>query len=83
MGLAGLGRHRPSSRCRSPRGQEKFDAARFSDGLAEGILGRLVRAQLVKGPRAKGKITYGIKIENASPLVLHGLAVVGGQEQAR
>ena len=64
------------------KGSEKFDAAQFSDVLVEGILSRLVHAQLVKGPRAKGKITYGIKIDNASPLVLHGLAVSGAKSKA-
>ena len=63
------------------KGQDKFDPARFSDGLAEGMLGRLVRAQLVKGPRDKGKVTYAIKIDNGSPLVLHGLAVAGAKSE--
>ena len=34
----------------------RFDLAHFADDLAEGILNRLVRAQLSKGPRAKGKL---------------------------
>ena len=29
--------------------QGKFDAVRFADGLAEGVLSRLVRAQVIKG----------------------------------
>ena len=29
--------------------QDKFDALRFADGMAEGILNRLVRAQVIKG----------------------------------
>ena len=33
--------------------------------------------QLVKGPRAKGKLTYRLQINNASPLRLNGLAAVG------
>jgi hypothetical protein len=57
--------------------QGKFDSVRFADSLAEGILNRLVRTQLVKGPRDKGKLTYGIRIDNASPLILNGLAVLG------
>jgi hypothetical protein len=32
---------------------------------------------LVKGPRDKGKLTYGIRIDNASPLILNGVAVLG------
>ena len=55
----------------------------FTDGLAEGMLGRLVRAQLVKGPRDKGKVTYGIKIDNASPLDPPWACVAGAREQAR
>ena len=55
----------------------KPDTAKFADSLAEGVLNRLVRAQLIKGPREKGKLTYGIRIENASPLVLNGLSVLG------
>ena len=49
--------------------------------MAEGIISRLVRAQLIKGPRDKGKPTYGIRIENASPLILNGLAVVGPEDK--
>jgi hypothetical protein len=60
-------------------GQDKFDALRFADGLAEGVLNRLVRAQVIKGAttREKGKLIYQIKIDNASPLILNGLALVG------
>ena len=57
--------------------QGKFDPARFAEALAEGIINRLVRAQSIKGPREKGKLTYGIRIDNVSPLNLNGLAVVG------
>ena len=49
----------------------------FADALAEGILSRLVRAQLSKGPMVKGKQTYKIRIDNASPLILNGVAVQG------
>ena len=60
-------------------GQEKFDAARFADGLAEGVLNRLVRATVIKGSttREKGKLIYQIRIENASPMILNGLALLG------
>ena len=60
----------------------QLDAAAFTDGLAEGVLNRMVRAQLARGPRAKGKITYTIRIDNASPLVLNGLAVLGADEKS-
>lgn len=56
---------------------QAFDAARFVDALAEGLLNRLVRTQLTKGPREKGHQTYRIRIDNASPLILNGLAAVG------
>jgi hypothetical protein len=41
------------------------------------VLDRLVRAQLSKGPIVKGKPTYKIQIDNASPLILNGLSVRG------
>ena len=31
----------------------KFDAAKFADALAEGVLSRLVRAQFAKGPAGR------------------------------
>jgi hypothetical protein len=55
----------------------KVDVTKLTDAMVEGILTRLVRAQLVKGPREKGKPTYQIRIENASPLILNGLAALG------
>jgi hypothetical protein len=48
-----------------------------ADALAEGLLGRLVRAQLIKGPRVNGKATYQIRVDNASPLILNGLVLAG------
>ncbi len=55
----------------------KVDVTKFTDAMAGGMLERLVRTQLIKGPRAKGKPTYQIRIENGSPLILNGLAAVG------
>jgi hypothetical protein len=55
----------------------KFDAAQFADALAEGLLNRLVRMQLTKGTREKGKLTHRLKIDNASPFLLNGLAALG------
>ena len=57
--------------------QGKYDAGRFADGLAEGVLNRLVRVTLSKGVKDKGKMHYRLRIDNASPLVLNGLAAVG------
>jgi hypothetical protein len=57
----------------------KINFAKLGDSLAEGILNRLVRAQVIKNSaqREKGKLIHQIRIENASPLILNGLAVVG------
>ena len=51
--------------------------SRLLDGLSEGILNRLVRAQLSKGVKDKGKMHYQIRIDNASPWILNGLAALG------
>jgi hypothetical protein len=58
---------------------ESFAAAKFGDSLAEGVLSRLVRAQLRRGPNVHGKATFQVRIDNVSPLVLNGLAVLGTQ----
>jgi hypothetical protein len=55
----------------------KLDINAFTDGVAEGVLNRMVRAKVAKGPKVKGKATYAVQIVNASPLILNGLAVVG------
>jgi hypothetical protein len=64
-----------------PVAQEKgkADIWRFADGMTEGVLTRLVRAQVIKGSatKDKGKLIYQIRVENASPLVLNGLSVLG------
>jgi hypothetical protein len=58
--------------------QAKLDAGKFVGELTEGMLNRLVRAKLGKGVKDnKGKWHYEIQIDNASPLVLNGLAAVG------
>jgi hypothetical protein len=60
------------------KGEEKFDVRRFTAGLTEGVLNRLVRAQVTKGTvQDKGKRLYQVRIENASPLILNGLALLG------
>jgi hypothetical protein len=60
---------------------EGIDTAKLGDALAEGVLSRLVRAQLRRGPTVKGKPTYQVRIDNASPLVLNGLAVLGSESK--
>ncbi len=57
-------------------------AARLGDAVAEGLLTRLVRVHLSKGPRVNGKLSYKIKIENGSPLILNGLALAGTEVSA-
>ena len=57
-------------------GQE-LKASAVADGLAEKLLGRLADARLVAGPKQKGKPTYKIRLINASPLILNGLALSG------
>ncbi len=57
--------------------QGKFNTVMFADALAEGTLNRLVRVQLSKGVKDRGKMHYQLRIDNASPLVLNGLAAVG------
>jgi hypothetical protein len=64
------------------RKEGQVETAAFADALAEGILNRLVRAQLSKGPMVKGKLTYKIRVDNASPLLLNGLAVQGTVDKA-
>jgi len=61
----------------SVKDQGTVDAAKLADDVAEGLLTRLVRVQLVKGARVKGKLTYRLHINNVSPLRLNGLAAVG------
>ena len=58
------------------KGTER-SAEEVADALAEGLLDRLVRVQLTPGPRVKAKAAYKIRIDNGSPLVLHGLALAG------
>jgi hypothetical protein len=61
------------------RQEGKVEVGRLADLLSEGILNRLVRAQIIKGSatKDKGKLVYQLRIDNASPLVLNGVAIVG------
>jgi hypothetical protein len=65
-------------------GEKKFDMTRFANDLAEGVLNRMVRAQVVKGAtsREQGKLVYQIRIENYSPMILNGLALLGTDSPA-
>jgi hypothetical protein len=53
-----------------------------ADAMAEGVLGCVVHARLlpahkVKLPKHKEELVYQVRLENASPLVLNGLALAG------
>jgi hypothetical protein len=56
---------------------EKLDLEHLADAIAEGTLNRLVRVELSKGVEDKGEIHYQLRVDNASPLVLNGVAAVG------
>ena len=55
----------------------KADVAALADAVADGVLGRIVEARLVKGKKVKGKDTYTVQVLNRSPLILNGVAFDG------
>ncbi|MFO0952474.1 MAG: hypothetical protein U0835_15275 [Isosphaeraceae bacterium] len=55
----------------------KPEAAQFADALPQGMPDRLVKTQLSRAGTVKGKTVYKIRIDNASPLILNGLAILG------
>ncbi|WP_435008777.1 hypothetical protein P12x_000037 [Tundrisphaera lichenicola] len=58
----------------------KQDLKEFGEQLTEGLLGRLVRARLIKGRGSlDGGTTYKLQVDNASPMLLNGFALVGGE----
>jgi len=78
------GKWQPKSKFTLPL--TRADGARMKphevlDAAAEGIVGRLVRVQLVKekGRDRGGKPIYRIKIDNNTPLILNGLALTGSK----
>jgi len=63
-----------------PEGKAGAEAepAATVEAIAEGVLGQLVRVELVKGGSTNGNKTPDrLRISNASPLILHGLMVAG------
>ena len=68
-----------SSPCRFSKKDGKLDAPALLDAAAEGLLGKLVEARLVKAQEGPGKAkdTYTVQILNRSPLILNGLAMRG------
>ena len=45
--------------------------------IGEGLLSRLVRAQLMKPHRVNSRLVYEVRVDNASPLILNGIAISG------
>ena len=76
----------PSARFKLPelKGEEGSTPAGIEEAIAEGVLGHLVRVELIKGDDAVGKkASDRIRITNSSPLILHGLLLSGsGPEPA-
>jgi hypothetical protein len=58
-------------------------AIELVDGLAAGVLGRVVRVDLSKPKRVRDRLIYQIQIANDSPLVLGGIAVAGAEDSAK
>ena len=58
-------------------------AAEFADELALAMLDHLTNARLLVGPKVQGKPTYKIRVDNASPLILNGLALAGANKAAK
>ena len=52
----------------------KVDAPAFADAMADGLLGRVVEARLVKAKKVHGKDkdSFSVQIHNRSPLILNG-----------
>ena len=62
----------------------KVDVVRFADALSEGILNRLVRAQIIKGSatKDKGKLVYQLRIDKP-PVGAQRPGDAGDGEQGR
>ena len=60
--------------------QTELKTALLADAMAEGVLSRLVRAQLTKGPRVQGKETYRIRSGQREPT---GLERRGAERSGR
>jgi len=52
-------------------------AESIADAMAQGLGSRLVRARLTEGKKVKGKATYKVRIDNASPLLLNAVSIAG------
>ncbi len=57
---------------------EPLKAPLVADNFAEGLLNRLVRVQVTKKPRTDTtKAVFLVQVDNASPLILNGIALTG------
>jgi hypothetical protein len=63
----------------TPEQKKEREAALLGDALAAGMVERLVRVRLDRGPRVNGRESFRIKILNETPMVINGLAL-GGEE---
>jgi hypothetical protein len=61
--------------------RRECEAALLGDRVAAGLLERLVRVQLTRGPKTKQKDSFRIKIVNESSLILNSLALGGTEVQ--
>ena len=57
-------------------------AAAVADDVALGLAGQLLKVKLLSKKSSQGKIAYAIRVENASPMVLDGLALAASAEPA-
>ncbi|SIO62449.1 hypothetical protein SAMN05444166_7050 [Singulisphaera sp. GP187] len=60
-------------------GAIESEAAEVIDMMSSRLLEKLTRAELIKGPKSRGKDTYTIRVDNGSPLILSGLAIAGAE----
>jgi hypothetical protein len=63
----------------SGAGEVGSAATELVDSISAGLLEKVARVTLIKGPRSKGKETYIVRIDNGSPLILSGLAIAGAE----
>jgi hypothetical protein len=63
----------------------KLEAVAVADSLASGLLERLVHVTVLKGKTRnnEGKLVHRIRIDNASPLILNGLMLVGSDPESK
>ena len=75
----GLGRWVDAGKLTLPATKKdgKLDVVKLADAAADGILGRVIEARLVKGKKVHGHESYTVQILNRSPLILNGVALAG------